>query len=158
MSFLAIPALVSHLRTIPSNSPDREMAESHTLSIFRQTYENGKNRMPPVALGSTVLGLVHAYQLYGTTDSFNQKSQLAVVAGVLNIAILPWTLLAMAPTNNSIFAREEAWKEGDDERKVEVAKKQGGRSTESVLNRWVLLNFCRACFPLAGAVLAWYAY
>jgi len=133
------------------------VAESHTLSIFRQIYDAGKRSAPPIALGSTLLCLLNAYRLYRTTGTFNHSAQLAIAAGMLNMTIVPVTFLMIAPTNNLLFAREEAWKNGNDEARTEVVKKQGGTTTESLLNKWILLNYFRASFPLAGAILAWYA-
>jgi len=133
------------------------VAESHTLSIFRQIYDAGKRSAPPIALGSTLLCLINAYRLYRRTGIFNHSAQLAIAAGLLNMTIVPVTFLMIAPTNNLLFAREEAWRDGNDEARTEVVKKQGGTTTESLLNKWILLNYFRASFPLAGAILAWYA-
>jgi len=51
------------------------------------------------------------------------------------MTIVPVTILIIAPTNNVLFAREEAWKDGNDEARTEVVKKQGGQTTESLLNK-----------------------
>jgi len=111
------------------------VAESHTLSIFRQIYDAGRRSAPPIALGSTLLCFVNAYRLYRTSGTFNHPSLLAIAAGALNMTIVPVTILIIAPTNNVLFAREEAWKDGNDEARTEVVKKQGGQTTESLLNK-----------------------
>ncbi|KAJ5706139.1 hypothetical protein N7455_004380 [Penicillium solitum] len=67
-------------------------------------------------------------------------------AAILNIGIVPWTLLFMLQTNSSIF---------------EVANMKDSSKTPvrdetqlaPLLNRWASLNTIRSFFPFAGGVL-----
>lgn len=148
---------MKHLRANPSSSPKRSAAEQHSLSIFREVYQAGKETAPPIALVSAGLSLFNGYRLYSLAGSLTRSAQFAIAAAVLNIAIVPFTLLVIAPTNNHLFAREEAWREGNDEIKAKVLKSQPGLTTESLMERWRVQNWTRSVFPLIGAVLAWQA-
>jgi len=118
-SLAFIPSLLTHLRNHPPYSSTRTTAESHTLSIFRHVYEAGKASAPLIALASASLCFGNAYRLYSSPARalFSTASlvpwQYATVAGVLNLAIAPFTILVIAPTNDRLFAREEAAKVGD---------------------------------------------
>jgi hypothetical protein len=156
-SLAGLPALIRHLRNNPPSSPNRTSAERHALSIFREIYQCGKENAPPIALVSAGLSLINGYQLYCSAGSFVRPAQLAVAAAVLNMAIVPFTLFVIAPTNNLLFAREEAWRTENEEVKAKMVKNQSGLTTEALLNRWRVQNWVRSLFPLIGAVLAYQA-
>ncbi|CAI7626072.1 hypothetical protein PCG10_005940 [Penicillium crustosum] len=67
-------------------------------------------------------------------------------AAILNVGIVPWTLLTMLPTNTSIF--EVANRKDSSETPV-------GDETQlaPLLNRWASLNAIRSFFPFVGGVL-----
>lgn len=66
------------------------------------------------------------------------------VGGALTLAIVPFTLGVMMPTNNALLAVAEGKKD------VNLAE------VRELLGRWQLLNHVRGLFPLAAAaVLLW---
>jgi hypothetical protein len=156
-SLAGLPALIRHLRANPPSSPNRIAAETHALSIFREIYQCGKENAPPIALISASLSLLNGFRLYSAEGSFVRPAQLAIAAAVLNMAIVPFTLFVIAPTNELLFAREKAWKDGNEEMKAKVVKSQRELTTEGLMNTWRMQNWIRSLFPLLGAVLAWRA-
>jgi len=171
-SLAFIPSLVSHLRAHPPNSPTRAAAEAHSLSIFRHVYGAGKASAPLIAMASASLCFGNAYRLRNSAAALVPTYalvqglaswQYALVAGVLNLAIAPFTVLVIAPTNELLFAREEACKVGgvggqEGEEKVKAVEvREGGGESEALFRRWMWLNFARAAFPALGAVAAWIA-
>lgn len=79
------------------------------------------------------------------------------------MAIAPFTILVIAPTNDRLFAREEAAKVGGagsqegGEKVKAIQAREGGVGSEALLRRWMWLNFARAALPAVGAVAAWMA-
>lgn len=67
-------------------------------------------------------------------------------AAILNIGIVPWTLLFMLPTNTSIF--EVANMKDSSETPVREETQLA-----PLLNTWASLNTIRSFFPFAGGVL-----
>jgi hypothetical protein len=66
-----------------------------------------------------------------------------IVATVLCVAIVPWTLILMMPTNSLIAAStKNQATEGDE---AVVVKK--------LLDKWRMMNFARALFPLVGGIV-----
>jgi hypothetical protein len=66
------------------------------------------------------------------------------VAGAVTVAMLPFTWIFMAPTNNVLF---------DLEAKSKSAVVTGIAEAQSLLRKWRLLHIARSIFPLAGAVI-----
>ncbi|KAK4865687.1 hypothetical protein LT330_009120 [Penicillium expansum] len=66
-------------------------------------------------------------------------------AAILNIAIVPWTILFMLQTNNKIFEFANM------KDSSENTPRDGARLT-SLINKWASLNTVRSLFPLAGGI------
>ncbi|KAJ6140006.1 hypothetical protein N7471_006492 [Penicillium samsonianum] len=67
-------------------------------------------------------------------------------AAILDIGIIPWTLLFMLPTNSSIF------KFADMKNLSENAVRDEAQLA-SLLNRWASLNTIRSLLPFAGGIM-----
>lgn len=69
---------------------------------------------------------------------------------MITIAMIPFTLLAMVPTNDALFGFEKS---------IQLT---GGKSpptleiVQSVVRKWAIMHFVRSMFPLGGALVGTY--
>ena len=102
-------------------------------------YVRGKTQNPPIA---AVVAGSFSYLAWTLRSVPGNKAGLYGVAAVMTIAIVPWTLLLMNPTNRSLIEKAGAAVElkGDEE------------EVQGLLRRWGNLNGIRSLFPLVGGV------
>jgi hypothetical protein len=115
------------------------------LTSWRHTLENGVRVCPPLAVAATAVHIVNAYL---NRKSSPNGAKYSAVAAVSTIAIVPFTILFMASTNNELFRREKAalgTSIGVEAGSVELVKK------------WGRLNLTRSLLPAAGALIACFA-
>ena len=96
-------------------------------------YTLGRAISPPLAVISA--------GCFGWAWLHTNKPAYAVAAGLV-VSVIPWTLIVMKRTNDSIAAFAGPEWAGDE---AAVIKK--------LFDRWMTMNFIRALFPLAGGVL-----
>lgn len=111
---------------------------------WQTMYDLGKAVMPTIAVGSLA---AFAYAAYDRSRRHLDWKRYAT-AGGLTLAIVPFTLIFMHPTNRSL---------------LQIA---GGGATAVVVNddsvralitKWAGLNLVRSLLPLAGAVVGIWA-
>ena len=128
ISFTAIPALF-----------DTNTEAVHLLRQWARIYHYGSQLMPAMALVTLALYVYTARTRY----IFHDPWRIWVAAGLMTIAIVPYTLIVMKGTNNSLFQLD----------------RQGGvvelRRVHELLLTWNRLHIVRSLFPLAGAILGW---
>ena len=101
---------------------------------WKKMYSLGKAISPPLCLISA--------GCFGWAWVRTGKVAHVLAAG-LTLSIVPWTLIVMKRTNDSIASPGERQNnEGGDA----VAVKK-------LLDKWAVMNFIRALFPLAGGVV-----
>lgn len=122
-SYAAIPAISLALST-----------PTLACQQWKKLYTLGRAFSPPLALISA--------GSFGWVWFHADQGAYAVAAGLV-ISIIPWTLIMMKGTNNSIasFAGHQDGEEGE------------AAAIKKLLDRWAALNFIRALFPLAGGVV-----
>ncbi|KAK1998452.1 DUF1772-domain-containing protein [Colletotrichum falcatum] len=108
---------------------------AHALRLWRHIFLNGASTGPKVAL-VTFLSL--AYTAY---DHHNRGAvwKPYATAGVLSLAIVPFTLVFMSSTNNALMAAAQG------------VKTLALSETTELLARWRTLNLVRSLIPLASA-------
>lgn len=122
---------------------------------WKKSFDTGKIVHPGIALLSSFAYAYLAYKFQGTL-----KQTAAEIYGVCiaaNLAIWPWTIFIMMPTNKKLFARFDESKalgegKGDGEGKTEEAVPKG-ESTKEMIQWWSSMNIIRGCMPLIAAVL-----
>ena len=128
LSLVAIPVFL-----------DTNADAGHLLRQWARLFYYGQRLMPATA--------VTTLALYGYTARTRQVSgkpwRIWVTAGLVTIAIVPFTLIAMMGTNNSLIqlGRQEGVKEL--------------RRVQELLGTWNRLHIVRSLFPLAGAIIGW---
>ncbi|KAL2867497.1 DUF1772 domain-containing protein [Aspergillus lucknowensis] len=138
-SFLSGAMMSVYLLAVPSlfeTTTDPSQLVRHWSRIFL----NGHIKGPIICLTTTALYGLAAVRKYAAGERWG----VFAAAGLTTIAMVPFTLTIMAPTNNALF-------------RLEGEVKKGGApvwgEAERLVQRWNRFNASRAFFPLVGAIL-----
>ncbi|KAF5003771.1 hypothetical protein FDECE_9701 [Fusarium decemcellulare] len=127
LSLVGIPAALS--------------APSTSATVWASIFNHGVAIMPKFA-GTTAT----AYLFAAYDANQNGRSWKGLVAGaVLTVAIVPYTIVFMTPTNNLLLGAAQDTLVAS---KEEVAR---------LIGKWSTLNLIRSLFPLAGTVAGFMA-
>ncbi|GKT41836.1 monooxygenase hypC [Colletotrichum spaethianum] len=128
--------------SVPAILPSAGSEPAHALRQWQHIFLSGASTGPKVAL---VTFLTLAYSAYDRRSQGVAWKPYATAAA-LGLAIVPFTLIFMSPTNSALMAGAQG------------VKTLGSSETTELLTRWRALNFVRSLFSLAGAgVGLWYA-
>ncbi|KAL2844160.1 hypothetical protein BJY01DRAFT_215212 [Aspergillus pseudoustus] len=147
-SLFSVPALITSYHE--HNAPLPLIVKQ-----WRDMYSIGKAQNPPIAV---ITAAAFAYLAWSVRESTTPLAVLAPrnatalysAAAALTVAIVPWTLAAMAGTNRQLLDRAGA--------KGWVPTEEGAEETEDLLYKWTFLNAVRGVFPLVGAVVGYLAF
>lgn len=107
---------------------------------WRHLYRLGHSSAPPIAIGTFALYTYSAL----TSRAEGRPWQLIAAAGVATLSIIPFTLVAMMPTNHALEGLEVKGAAG---KQVDLEEARG------LAKRWTWLHLVRSMFPLAGALI-----
>ena len=130
-SFLALPAILQH-----ATSPETAARQWKTI------YDRGKRTGPPIGLAALSS---FAYVAYHAANPAARR--LWILAAILPVSIVPYTLLLLAPTNNALLERVRRW-----DKREEVSEAKEG-STKELLQAWQRLNYGRSMLPTLGVAV-----
>lgn len=151
LSLLAVPVMLD-------TAPD----SLHLLRQWARMYYYGQRSMPRLAIATSLLYGYALFRRRNETEAAGRRTTttgrkakepanpgrpwagLAMAAG-LTLAIIPYTLLVMAPTNNRLFALEELGRADTNAASLADAKE--------LVIRWRWLHMIRSSMPLIGAVI-----
>jgi len=71
----------------------------------------------------------------------------------LTIGIVPYTLIAMVPTNNKLMRKAEDTRDLSAEEMIAENEDPREKSAKELVDLWATHNLARGMFPLAGAIL-----
>ena len=128
LSLLAIPVFL-----------DTNTEAGQLVRQWVRLYHYGHQLMPAMAV--TTLAL-YGYTTLGRRAS-HKPWLIWAVAGLVTVAMVPFTWAAMTATNNALF---------------QLDSQPGGvelRRVQELVVRWGRLHVVRSLFPLAGAILGW---
>lgn len=117
---------------------------------WRAMFENGKAQNPPIAV-MTASAFLYLAWVSRPKSKFRGlfrrpgSASLYLSAALLTVGIVPWTVITMTKTNNSLIAIAEA------------AKTPVVGEVPELLERGTSLNGVRSCFPLLGGALGLFA-
>jgi len=120
---------------------------------FVDLYNLGVSTAPPLAaLVASTLGYVAYNQ-----DPSSPVFKFNVAAIVLNLAIMPFTLVAIFPTVHKLKAKKAKLAGAALEDKAVEAGVVKEETTNALLGKWARLNLVRAALSGAGALCALWA-
>ncbi|KAL3458176.1 hypothetical protein BJX64DRAFT_292437 [Aspergillus heterothallicus] len=137
-SFLSGAMMSVYLLAIPSLL-ETTTDPAHLVRHWHRIFMNGHIKGPIISLTTTALYALAAFAKY----SAGQRWAVFATAGATTIAIVPFTLTIMMPTNEALFRMEAD---------VHKGKSPLSAEAERLVRSWSRLNLVRAFFPLAGAV------
>jgi hypothetical protein len=128
LSLLAVPVFL-----------DTNTEAGHLLRQWVRLYHYGHQMMPAMA--------VTTLALYGYTARSRQAShkpwRIWGAAGLVTVAMVPFTWIAMTATNNSLFQLDRP------RGVIEL------RRVRELVVTWGRLHVVRSLFPLVGAIIGW---
>jgi hypothetical protein len=124
---------------------------NHLIVQWVRLYHYGHLLLPSLSVATCSTYLYTAISKRTSPKLSYSTSRVAYfVAGSATVAIIPFTLAVMVPTNNKLFSLNED---------VEVADGQAVAMLESVqilVRTWARMHFARSLFPLFGAIIGAY--
>lgn len=103
----------------------------------------GKAVMPPLTLLATGAHFLNSYLTHTQPQHYR-----FMAAGVLSLAILPYTFIALGPTNVELASREEK-KEGDPNSELK------NLSVKELISRWSARSAMRGVLLLASTIASY---
>ena len=141
LSLIAVPALC--LSKVNGGIPSSTLVKQ-----WKYIYETGKSQNPPIAAASAAAFFYVAW----LARRIAPKSQIPLyygTAAVLTLGIVPFTLLAMSPTNNRLMKHSE----GVSMEGSAALSQARDDEIDQLLTKWSILNGIRSLLPLAGGIL-----
>lgn len=109
----------------------------HTVCQWALLYHYGRQYMPALCLATC--------GLYGAAILARHKAKWQYALAIMStIAMVPFTWVAMAPTNNTLFGLDKASRSGA---VVDPSLVRG------LVVKWAWLHVARSLFPLLGVLL-----
>ncbi|KAN0062973.1 hypothetical protein ACQY0O_004796 [Thecaphora frezii] len=144
--YLAYPFLYNQafLPPPPSSSSQSHPSLAHRLNLWARGYHAGKRTNPPFSLAAAIAYFSSIY-LRGP----DRAKRLYLIAGLLHLSAVPFTLLVIKPTNDRLFKLQKAAEE--DESTVDAAE------ADRLLGRWTWLHNARTLVTLAALAVGSYA-
>lgn len=116
-------------------------------------YDRGKLVSPTVALAAGLLWSYLAFASYHDTSSRRLADWTAyAAAGAFTFGILPWTIIALMPTNHVLIDAANAVQSG-----MSAFSEAESKRLEGAIATWATLNWFRAVTPIIGAAVAVWA-
>ena len=110
-------------------------------------YEAGKTQNPPIAIATASALLSLAWSAH--RGGGRNQAILYASAAIFTLAVVPFTLLIMAGTNQKLD--DQATRGGDGSGAVKAGSAEEG--IDFLLARWRNLNAMRSLLPFVGGVL-----
>ncbi|KAK9319770.1 DUF1772-domain-containing protein [Lipomyces orientalis] len=136
LSLISIPGL---LRSQTEDSVPTSILSKQ----WKYSFDAGKSQNPPIAVATATSFLYLAWSLRGRNGV-----ALYFTAAILTVGVVPFTLIAMNHTNNSLIAMAEQKKDASG------SVKPNEEPVEVLLKEWRFLNGIRSLLPLLGGVTA----
>ncbi|CAG8393157.1 unnamed protein product [Penicillium salamii] len=139
-SLVALPAMLL------AKSEDSVSSDA-ILKVWRRLYEYGHAYGPKLAaVTSTAFGYL-AWSSRAQRTTCRAPMIMYSAAASLVLAIVPYTIICIGPTNDRLSARAA----GKDE--PVSTNESSEKNDDQLLRQWVVLNGIRGLLPFAGGVL-----
>jgi hypothetical protein len=130
---------------------DTNANANHLIVQWVRLYHYGHLLLPSLSVATCSTYLYTAISKRTSPKLSSSKSWVAYLgAGVATVAIIPFTLAVMVPTNDKLFQLNED---------IEVAEGRAVATLDSVqmlVRTWAKMHFARSLFPLFGAIFGAY--
>ncbi|XHF98732.1 hypothetical protein AWENTII_002271 [Aspergillus wentii] len=140
LSLIAVPALAQ-------SRDEKSLSPSAAVKLWKKMYDAGKSQNPPIAATTAAAFLYLAWSvrrgaplIHSTTYSL---AGLYATAATLTVSIVPYTIVAMRPTNNALIKLAGS-------RDLTAAEET---QSNDLLGRWIVLNGIRSILPLVGGLV-----
>lgn len=140
------------------------LPEYTALSMWKVTFDRGFYLCPTQAMFSSLVFLLNALLtfVYGQPESSSHNCALTMlVAGILAISLVPFTLFVIVPLEETLLKRHEKLSREDIHTisKGNIHSDTGlfSQAIESrrVMEKWVSLNYVRTILPAVTVTWIW---
>jgi noranthrone monooxygenase len=121
---------------------DSPLSSAQLCSVWSKMYMRGRGLLPAMAVMTFAM-----YWYASCRKKSTRSSKALIMAGVMTIAIAPFTWLFLAPTNNKLFALQR-------ENQAMPMLETGLESARRLMTQWSQLHLMRSLLPLFGAAAA----
>lgn len=126
------------------------------LKQWKHTFEAGKASIPLLASICTLSFGYLAYEAKRAPNALPHVWKIYAASAALCIGIVPYTLTALASTNNKLLNKADETSALKAEDKI-VEVGLGGESAHQLVDKWATLNLGRAILLATAAVLSTWA-
>ncbi|EPQ27804.1 uncharacterized protein PFL1_04549 [Pseudozyma flocculosa PF-1] len=124
------------------------LSKHHRLDVWSRGYEGGKAANAP-ATALTALAFFSTWAYRGRYVVANRKINLYVVAGVFSALVVPFTVLAIKPVNDRLYAHLANAKS--------TASAADDDEVEALFAKWTRLHNVRVALSLVSMAVGFYA-
>lgn len=124
---------------------DTNTQPAHMLRQWVCLYHYGHLLLPSMSIATLFL---YAYVALGKRASGAPWTSY-VIAGAVTVGMIPFTLIVMVPTNNTLFELEDGVKISAAVASLECVRE--------LVTKWGRMHLVRSLFPLLGATLGFNA-
>jgi hypothetical protein len=141
-----------------------DLPEYTALSMWKVTFDRGFYLCPTQAMFSSFIFLVNALLtlIYGQPESSSHNCTLTMLmAGILAISLVPFTLVVIVPLEETLLKRHEKLSREDinamSKGKIHSDTRSISKAIESrrVMGKWVSLNYVRTILPALTVTWIW---
>lgn len=148
ISYLNVPSLLVPAPKA-SDKTTPKTPSGHLARQWQLVYDIGKFTGPPISVvsaGSLI------YAMTRIPAEFRAQRQLYITAAVLIVSIMPFTLIALAPTNTKLLKTAAIEERGEESEEVRLGNVAAGevQSTPDLIRKWAGLNAIRGIPPILG--------
>jgi hypothetical protein len=142
-----------------------DVAEYTALSMWKVTFDRGFYLCPTQAMFSSFIFFLNAFLTFlnGLLETSSQKRvYMLLIAGVLAISLVPFTLVMIAPREEALLERHRKLsREGPQtvaQGKLHNNAAATARAIESrrVMETWVSMNYFRTILPALTVFWIWW--
>lgn len=137
-------AMLGHLLAIPIIL-DTNTSAAFLVKQWARNFHYGHLIMPPMAIFTCA---VHARTAWKRRSAGLDWTGY-LMASLITVAIIPFTLIFMATTNDALFGLNAVFDSG----KHAVEDRSTMALARGLVARWGYLHFCRAVMPVTAAFL-----
>jgi len=117
---------------------------------WTRMYQYGHQVLPGMAICTFMLYTCACFRNRGAEKP--KPWRLLLLAGLVTVSIIPFTLLVMKPTNDELF-RLESVTRTHPEGKIADVDVMGIKDAQGLVVKWALMHLARSTFPLIGAII-----
>lgn len=126
---------------------DTNTQPAHMVRQWTRLYHYGHILLPSLSITTCLLYIYTAISKRGSSKVPSRYWTSYLTAGAVTVLIIPFTLVFMTPTNDTLFQLNEETKTPGGETVASLD------NVQALVRLWTKMHAVRSLFPLVGAVV-----